>query len=642
MLYTADSIEIVSPLALREAPLQVADSKSWTANLTNRFAQPRLDMALCLGSHSFVVTMPNKSFVFPARVAVKGQANRIVAVGPRAAEIEGREPEGVTVVRPIQGGVITDERLATRLLKGAMSASKHGVLSAPRVAVAVPSDLSAVESQALLATVKAAGASSVYLIEQTLAAAIGAGRDLKKAEGHMVVHIGAGVTHISVASLASTVLSRSLRIAGDAMNEALSDYVRQQHHLLIDDRVAESIKRELGAALPTEAKSEMTIAGRDIALGKPAERRINSEEVYQVLKPLLARIAQEVRWIVSSADLPLLQDVLGNGVILSGGSAQLRRLDEFLAQETRLRVQTAASPEEVVSKGLQIILRESTLRKAVFHQARPSSSTYDSSEKRGTGLLGLLFLAGAVAFAAHSAPLLGQGAMSSIDSYLGSAFTPSASLSQGWGWQPPAPVDVRASMHQQESELEKENARLRKLLKAPLAKPSYQPIAADVVARDPRGWMSTLTLNVGKDRGIAVGMTVTDGTHLVGRVSRVENARAQVRLFTDSKAVVAGKLAQRKASGVLVGKGQDDLEMRYLDPDSGVKTGDWVVTSGHDGLFPSGLKIGWVTNVTQPSGQNTLSAVIQPAINIHHLDNVLVLKNDPTKKPDAKKKGPKG
>lgn len=628
MLYT-ESMEIASPIAAaREEAKPAAKGRSWSEVVENYWARPHIDLGLCLGSHSFVITAPGKSFVYPARVAVRDKkGGKAVAFGPQAAEIEGREPEGVVVKRPIIGGVVADPRLAAQLLSSAMSAAKHGVMSSPRVAVAVPSDLSAVESQTLLATVKAAGARQVYLVEQTLAAAIGAGRDLFKAEGHLVIHVGAGVTHVSVASLASPVLSRTIRVAGDSMNEAIRDHVRREHHLLIDDRVAEAIKRELGTAMPPVGESVMTVCGRDITEGKPAERKVNSQEIYDVLSPLFAQMAQEVRWVVASMPTALLSDVQKNGAILSGGLAELRRLDDFLAQETRLRVSVAASPEEVVSRGLQAMLKNAPLRKAIFLSGRATHRVQEVGERKGTGLLGALMLSVALAFSAQSLPILSMGAATPVDAYLGAALTPSIPLAASFGgWGAPSGSAAPIVVDSEQSELKAENARLRKMLKAPLAKASFKPIAADVVARDPRGWMSSLTLNVGANDDVAVGMTVTDGTNLVGQISRVEPTRSQVRLFTDNQAVVAGKVPRKKGSGVVVGTGADDVEMRYLDPDSGVKAGDWIVTSGHDDAFPAGIKLGWVTRVGQPSGQNTFTATIQPAMNVHQLQNVLVLR----------------
>ena len=627
MLYT-ESMEIASPIAAPREEAKPTAKRSLSDVWQNRWARPHLDLGLCLGSSAFVVATPGKSFIYPARVAVReGKRHaKAIAFGPQAAEIEGREPEGVTVVRPIVSGVVLDRRLTTQLLSSALSAAKHGVVSSPRVAVAVPSDLSPVESQTLLAAVKAAGAREVYLVEQTLAAALGAGRDLCQPEGHLVVHAGAGVTHVSVLSLASPVLSRSLRIAGDSMNEAIRDHVRREHNMLIDDKVAEQLKRELGSALPPVGESVMVVCGRDLGEGKPSERKITAQEIYSVLSPLLAQIAQEVRWVVAGMPTTLLRDVRDNAAILSGGLAELRRFDEFLAQETRLRFQVAASPEEVVSRGLQSLLKNAPLRKAVLGEKRAQHPTTEQSERHGTGLLGALFLSVGLAFSAQSLPILKQATASSAESYLGTAFTPSvpiASAFGGWGEKDP---NATPSVESESSELQAENNRLRKMLKAPLAKPALRPIAADVVARDPRGWMSSLTLNVGSNDGIAVGQAVTDGTNLIGRISRAEATRSQVRLLTDSKAVVAGKVSEKRGSGVVVGLGGDQIEMRYLDPDSGVKQGDWVVTSGHDEAFPPGIKVGWVSDVTQPSGQNTFTAVIRPGMNIHQLQNVLVLR----------------
>jgi len=282
-------------------------------------------------------------------------------------------------------------------------------------------------------------------------------------------------------------------------------------------------------------------------------------------------------------------------------------------------------------RGLQRLLSDLDLRKAVFHQGNPTPKGSQSGERPGgTGLLGLLLLTSALAFAANSAPQLQQGAATTIDHYLSGLVTPAAPIAEGWGWHKPD-VAVSADLEERRrSQLEKENARLRNLLKAPKPKAGktakIESVVADVVARDPRGWMSTLTLNVGTEQGVLKGMTVSDGSNLVGQVSKVQKDRCQVRLFTDSKAVVAGKLKGRKASGVVVGSGNHQVEMRYLDPDAGVKKGDWVLTSGHDGVFPAGIRVGKVTQLRQPVDKNYLAAVIEPSVDVSNLENVVVLK----------------
>ena len=627
MLYT-ESMEMPSPLLVREAPKEKVAKTSFTEQVANRYAKPRIDIGVCLGSSSFSVTAGEKVVLQPARVAIKESSGKVVALGNKAAEIEGREPEGVVVRAPIQKGVVADARLAAKLLSATIAASKHGLLSAPRIALAVPSDLSAVESQTLLATAKSAGASKVHLVDQAMAAAIGAGRDLTVPEGHLVVHLGAGVTQVTVACLAAPVVSRSLRLAGDAMNESIQEHIRRQHNLAVDLRVADAVKRKLGSALAPVSSTEMTVSGRDLTAGKPLERTLNSLEIYEVLKPHLAQIAQEVRWVVATMSTQLLADVSANGVILSGGGANLRQMDRFLAQETRLKVRIPAQPEELVNRGMQKLLSTSSLRKAVFLRSQTNAKAGLTETRRGTGLLGLLLLSSVFAFGVGVAPQLQFGATTSVSHALGSSVTPSAPLAELWGWHEADSEDSAQLNERRRTQLEKENTRLRKLANAPVVlKNKGNTLVADVVARDPRGWMSTLTLNVGEENGIKKGMTVSDGTNLVGQVSRVQKNRCQVKLFTGKKAVVAAKLMGRKASGVVVGHGKHTLEMRYLDPDAGVKSGDWVLTSGHDGIFPAGMRVGKVTSVKQASGQDSLAATLRPAVDVGKLENVLVLRS---------------
>jgi rod shape-determining protein MreB len=632
MLYT-ESMEMASPVLAREMAQPKVEKKSLTDTIKNRMAKPQLDLGLSMGSDSFVVCTGADSVNHPARVAIRELNGKVVSLGAQAQEIEGREPEGVQVIRPIQAGVVADPRLASKLMSRVIASTKHGLLSPPRVALAVPAGLTAVESQTLLATTKKAGARAVYLVDQALAAAIGTGRDLTKPEGHLVIHVGAGVTQVTVSSLASPVISRGMRVAGDAMSEALQEHIRREHNLLVDFKVAESVKKTLGSALPPVSIRDMKIVGRELGVGKPVEKTVTSSEVYDVLKPFLEQIAQEARWVVGQMPAELLSDVHRNGVILSGGMARLYRFEEYLSQEIRLRVLVPHEPNTVVARGLQTLLGSVGLRKAVFNSRKktPQKGGGPGPERRSTGLLGALLLTSALAFAANSAPQLQHGASTTLDHYLSGVVTPSAPVAEGWGWHEPDVAATEDIEQKRRDQLEKENARLRELLKAPKKKKGVKTafrssVVADVVARDPRGWMSTLTLNVGTKHGVNKGMTVSDGKNLVGQVTKVQKDRCQVRLFTDSKAVVAGTLKGRKASGVVVGKGANTVEMRYLDPDAGVKKGDWVLTSGHDGVFPPGIRLGKVAKVQQDAEKNYLAATIKPSIDVSNLENVVVLK----------------
>lgn len=628
MLYT-ESMEMASPLLARELPEQASQKVGLSETIKNRLAHPRLDLGLCMGSEAFVVCTATGSVVHPARVATYEKNHKVVALGAGAEEIEGREPEGVVVNRPIHSGVVADPLLASKLMARVIASTKHGLLSPPRVALAVPAGLTAVESQTLLATAKRAGARSVYLVDQALAAAIGAGRDLSKAEGHLVVHLGAGVSQVTVASLASPVISRGLRIAGDSMTEAIAEHIRREHNLLVDHKVAQSVKHQLGSALPPIGDKSVAIVGRELGVGKPVEKSVSAAEIYEVLRPFLAEIAQEARWVVAQMSTELLGDVHRNGVILSGGTAELSHLDEFLSEQLRLRVYRPREPQTVVARGLQRLLKDHLLRKAVFHKGHQEYKTRPLEEKRGTGLLGALLLTSALAFSVSSAPQLQQGAATGLDHYLSGLVTPSSPISEGWGWHNPDLALTTELEEKRRNQLEQENDRLRTLLKAPHSagkSTKLESVLADVVARDPRGWMSTLTLNAGSEQGVHKGMTVSDGRNLVGQVSTVQKNRCQVRLFTDAKAVVGGVLHGKKASGVVVGSGQHEVEMRYLDPDAGVKKGDEIFTSGQDGIFPAGICIGKVTKVYQPSQANYLAAVITPSVDLGKLENVVVIK----------------
>ncbi len=640
LLYT-ESMEVVSPLveaasepkssALGEEALETPVS-SWAVRWSNRWVEPRLELGLSLGSDSFTVVSARKMTSAPAKVAIRTAKRKAILFGKEAEAIEGREPEGVEVVRPIFAGAVSDRRLAGKLLASVVTSCRSRWQGTAGVAVAVPSDLSAVDSQTLVATVKSAGARSVHLVDQALVAAIGCGFDLKQARGRLVVHAGAGVVDIAVLSLAATVLSRTTRTAGDALNEAIRDYVRYHHKLLIDDRQAERIKREIGSAIPLPQSTELTVYGRDLVEGKPSQREVSSTEIDQVLEPLLARIAQEVREVVASMPVALLGDLRDKGAILTGGLAHLRRFDEFLSLRTRLPFEVPKEPESSVALGMRRLLREPSLRQAVLGKRAKVARGQPEPDRAsgGTGLMGALILTAGLALLTQSLPALGQGVAGHLEGYLGGMLTPSVPLVATWdeqAQQPSKALSAQSSFQgRRMSELEAENARLRKMLKAPLNKQARDPIAGDVVARDPRGWMRSMTLNVGSAEGVEPGMAVTDGVNLVGLVDKVESRRSQVRLFTDAKSVVAARVRLTRGSGVAVGTGLDRLEMRYLDPDSGVRRGDWVVTSGLDRTYPPGLKLGWVSEVTQPSGQNTLTAVVQPAMNIHQLQNVLVLR----------------
>lgn len=605
----------------------MSSTLSWKDALKNRFAQPRLNLGLALGSSQFIVTTADQRISYPTRIAVHQDRSQAIAFGLDALELLGREPEGVRVIQPVQGSVVTDQKLATLLLSKTLTVLRSGLRAPGKAAIAIPSNLSAVESQTLISVIKAAGTSDIYLIEQTLAAAVGAGRHVLKPRGHLVIHAGAGSIHSSLICLATPMLSHSTRTAGDHLTGAIKNYVRTVHNLHLDWMSAEQIKFRLGSALRPGQEETFTISGQDATLGKPAERTLTSLEIYEVLAPKLDKIATDIRRLIAKIPPTLLEDVHQDGILLSGGMAKFRGLADFLSQETRLKVVIPQTPEDKVTLGLQLILKRADLRQAILGQRDLVAHSSLTPSPRGTGLVGALVLSAGLALGVQGFPSLGLKTATTVANNLTWALTPSSPLSSIWDLTPPQnPVMTSSFFQYRDKELQQDNDRLRKLLKAPLMKTAYEPIVADVVARDPRGWLSTLSLNVGTQQGAEPGMIVTDGTQLVGQVSIAGPNLCQVQLISDGKTAIACRIPHTRGSGVVLGSPDGSLELRYLDPDSGVKTGDWVVTSGLDHHYPAGLRVGWVQRLSRTSGQATMIATLMPAMNVHQLQNVLVLR----------------
>ncbi len=630
MLY-AESIERASPLLSTEASTESAEASAHRSLISDRYRSPRIDLGLALGSSTFAVTLPGRSCRLPARVAIEKSSGKVVATGRLAAEMEGREAETIEVRRPVSQGIVVDQTLAGSLLRSALNQARHGLLTAPRIALAVPGDLSAVESQTLGATLESVGIRTIYMVDQTLASALGEGRDLLTPEGHLVVHLGAGVAQVSLCSLAHCLYVRTLRQGGDAMLAAVVDMVRKTHRLSIDPSAAEELIRELGTALAPSEHRTSTVAGLAIDEGKPAQREVSSQEVYEALKPQLDELADLVCRAVREMPIAMLPDVARNSILLTGGGARLDRLTEFLEQRTRLKVTLPEEPEHAVERGLQRILKEAKLRRALFLKTSVTSQGPSWDERAGTALLGLLMLTASLALASSSSAWLPGGVATAIERAVHPLVTPVAPPEQLWGWLPATVEESNESERDAAERLQNdllaaENAELRRLLKAPARGYPKGALTADVVARDPRGWMSGITINLGREQGLVPGMIVTDGRALVGQVARVQAERSQVRLFTDTTAVAAARIAGGKGSGVIVGHGKSRVEMRYLDPDSGVKAGDLVITSGHDDTFPPGLPIGVVRTVTRPSDGASVSASVDVEVDIDRLARVVVLR----------------
>ena len=315
------------------------------------------DIGIDLGTASVLIYVRGKGIVLkePSVIAVAQDRREVKAVGAEAYRMLGRTPGNIIAVRPLKDGVIADygltEKMLILFLKKVLSPAAR--FFKPRVMVGVPSGVTDVERRAVVQAVAEAGASKVYLIEEPLAAAIGAGINVAEPTGSMVVDIGGGSTDIAVISLGGIVRSESLRVAGNEMDQAIIRYIRQRHNLLIGERTAEELKIQLGRAkvLPEEEKEVAEIRGRDLITGLPKTVEIGMEEVSEALQEPLEKIVQGVKGVLEATPPELISDIIDRGILLTGGGALLKNLDLALQEATGVPVVVAENPIEAVALG---------------------------------------------------------------------------------------------------------------------------------------------------------------------------------------------------------------------------------------------------------------------------------------------------
>ena len=322
--------------------------------LLGAFAYFSNDLAIDLGTANTCVFARGQGIVLnePSIVAFNTASDQIEAVGTAAREMLGKTPASITAIKPMRDGVIADFDAAERML-GYFIKKAHGKrqFARPRVIIGVPSEITQVERRAVKDSAYKAKASEVHLIEEGMAAAIGAGMPITEAAGNMIVDIGGGTTDIAVISLAGIVYSKSVRVAGNAMDEAITQYVKREKDLLIGERTAERIKMELGSASPLAMRKQMEVKGRHMHEGRPVTITLDDSEVREALEDPIRQIVQAVRDALERTPPELSADICDRGIVLSGGGAMLQNMDERLRRETGLPVQVAADPLSSVVLG---------------------------------------------------------------------------------------------------------------------------------------------------------------------------------------------------------------------------------------------------------------------------------------------------
>ena len=312
------------------------------------------DLAIDLGTANTCVFVPGRGIVLnePSVVAFNTEHNRIEAVGTKAREMIGRTPQNMVAVRPLRDGVIADFDAAERMLSDFIRRSHRRTgWVRPRVVIGVPAEITQVERRAVKDSTLRAKASEVYLIEEPVAAAIGAGLPITEPTGNMIVDIGGGTTDIAVISLAGLVYRRSVRVGGDEMDTAIIDHMKRQHGVLIGERTAEQIKIEIGSAAPLEEPRQMEVRGRHLLEGLPKSVLVSDAEIRDALKSTVDVIVHAVRGALERIPPELAADIYDRGVVITGGGSLLRNLDERLRNDTELPVQMAEDPLTSVVRG---------------------------------------------------------------------------------------------------------------------------------------------------------------------------------------------------------------------------------------------------------------------------------------------------
>lgn len=335
------------------------------SNILGRFSD---DLAIDLGTANTLVYVKGKGIILnePSVVAIEKKSEEVLAVGLEAKKMVGRTPGNIVAIRPMKDGVIADFEIAEKMLRHFISkAHNRSAFVWPRIIICVPSRITQVEQRAVRDSASLAGGREVYLVEEPIAAAIGAGLPIAEPSGNMVVDIGGGTTDVAVISLAGIVYSESVKVAGDKMDDAIVSYIKRKYNLLIGDHMAELIKLGIGSAYPLDEKKTMMIKGRDLITGIPKTLVIDDAEVREALAEPISAIVNAIKVALENTPPELAGDIIDRGIVLTGGGSLLNGMDIRLREETNLPVITVDNPLITVVVGTGAILDELDLLKKV-------------------------------------------------------------------------------------------------------------------------------------------------------------------------------------------------------------------------------------------------------------------------------------
>ena len=340
---------------------------SFFAKIASFLGLKSYDIGIDLGTANTLVYIKDHGIVLrePSVVAVKAGTNEVLAVGDDAKRMLGRTPGNIVAIRPMRDGVIADFEITEEMLKYFIKKVTKSKNAHPRVVIAIPSGITEVERRAVDEAARQAGAKEVYLIEEPMAAAIGVGLPIQEASGNMIVDIGGGTSEIAIISLSGIVFSKSVRVAGDEFDETICQSMRKNYNLMVGERTAEEIKKQLASAIDQGKDNTMDVSGRDLVSGLPKTVTVTSKEVREALTDPLNTIVENIKNTLERCPPELAADLVDRGIILAGGGALMRGLDKLIKDETGLPVHVAEDPLSAVAEGTGKSLSELSFLKKV-------------------------------------------------------------------------------------------------------------------------------------------------------------------------------------------------------------------------------------------------------------------------------------
>lgn len=332
----------------------------------------RADVGIDLGTASVLVYIKGKGIVLkePSVVAIDNYTNKFLAVGEEARNMLGRTPGNIVAIRPLKDGVISDYSITERMLKYFIQKALGKMLFRPRIIICVPSGITEVEKKAVMEASNEAGARKTYLIEEPIAAAIGAGLDITLPDGNMIVDIGGGTSDVAVISLGGIVVSRSIKTAGDEFDEAITRYIRKKYNMMIGERSAENLKINIGCAYPFEEEKFMEIKGRNLLTGLPLNVSVSSNDMLDALHEPVNEIIEAIHWVLEKTPPELSSDVSNAGMYLTGGGAMLNGLDKLIQERTGITTRVAENAVECVAIGTGKSLDSIAVLEKTMHESK--------------------------------------------------------------------------------------------------------------------------------------------------------------------------------------------------------------------------------------------------------------------------------